>query len=210
MRQTGELVQWNNKSGYGFVRDATGRDYYVHISKVSGGVRPRLGDRLTFATAAGRKGRVAAIDVVVSPTEPPPPPSLSDVTRIAAGGRPLSLGLRLLVATALTALGLQAIREGYAPLWFGGLYVFMGAASGLLYRFDKLYALSGRWRVSELNLHAVDLAFGIIGGLAAQEFYRHKTVKPRFAGTTWSIALLHLLLLTLLALGILDFARLDG
>ena len=83
----------------------------------------------------------------------------------------------------------------------GLLYAAMGAGAALLYRFDKLYALSGKYRVSENNLHVVDMAFGIIGGLAAQEVYRHKTVKPRFVATTWAIALAHTLGLAALAFG---------
>ena len=62
MRRSGELIQWNNKGGYGFVRDDTGREYYVHISSIAGG-RPRLGDSLEFGTAIGRKGRPSAVDV---------------------------------------------------------------------------------------------------------------------------------------------------
>ena len=70
MRRSGELVQWNNKGGYGFVRDDTGRDYYVHISKVAGDSRPHIGDRLSFEAAAGRKGRPSAIDVTITATAP--------------------------------------------------------------------------------------------------------------------------------------------
>ena len=110
-----------------------------------------------------------------------------------------------MVATCLALLVLLAIGSGHAPIWFGLLYTLMGAASAALYRFDKLYALEGRYRVSETNLHMVDLAFGIIGGLAAQELYRHKTVKPRFVGTTWAIALVHVLGLSALALGLVGF-----
>ena len=45
MRRSGELVQWNNKGGFGFVRDEAGHDFYVHISKLAPGQgRPRIGD----------------------------------------------------------------------------------------------------------------------------------------------------------------------
>jgi uncharacterized membrane protein YsdA (DUF1294 family)/cold shock CspA family protein len=205
MRKTGELVQWNNKSGYGFVRDEAGRDYYVHVSKMLNGARPRLGDRLSFEVAQGRKGRPSAIEIALD--TPPPPPPLPPQTLRAAIGPVIeteadrTLGLRTAAATMMTMLILLAISWGHAGLGVGLLYTLMGAGSALLYRFDKLYALQGRWRVSETNLHTVDLAFGIIGGLLAQEFYRHKTIKPRFVATTWGIALLHTLLLAAVALG---------
>src|SRR5690606_15927188 len=191
MRRSGELVQWNNKGGYGFVRDDTGRDYYVHISKVTDGGRPRIGDRLNLETASGRKGRPSAIDISITAAAPAPQATLRDVKQAPAGVSRFRLGLRTAAATLMTLLILWAIGTGRAPEWIGLLYAAMGAGSAFLYRFDKLYALTGKYRVSENNLHVVDLAFGIIGGLAAQEVYRHKTVKPRFVATTWAIALIH-------------------
>lgn len=208
MRISGELVQWNNKGGYGFVRDGTGRDYYVHISKVADGSRPRPGDSLTFDTATGRKGRPSAINVTVTSTTPPAEP----ITMLREAARPspnvsrYRLGLRTAAATLITLLILFAIGAGRAPEWIGLLYAAMGLGSALLYRFDKLYAISGKYRVSENNLHTVDLCFGIIGGLVAQEIYRHKTVKPAFVAGTWSIALLHTLVLAVIAFGLFDDA----
>ena len=201
MRQSGELIQWNNKGGYGFVRDDTGREYYVHISSIAGG-RPRLGDNLEFVTAIGRKGRPSAVDVTITASAATPrPATLREVKQPSSTVSRYKLGLRTAAATVMTLLILWAIGTDRAPQWIGLLYAAMGAGSALLYRFDKLYALTGKYRVSETNLHVVDLSFGIIGGLAAQEVYRHKTVKPRFVATTWAIALLHTLGLAALAFG---------
>lgn len=204
MRRSGELVQWNNKGGFGFVRDASGHDFYVHISKLAPDQgRPRIGDTLSFEIAAGRKGRPAAINVLVTATAPLPTPTLRDVKRMPEGVSRFKLGLRTGAATVMTLLILWAIGTGQAPVWLGGIYALMGAASALLYRFDKLYALNDKYRVSETNLHVVDLFGGIIGGLSAQEVYRHKTVKPRFVAMTWTIALIHTLGLAALAFGLL-------
>jgi len=202
MPRSGELVQWNNKGGFGFVRDAAGNDFYVHISKLAEGqTRPRIGDRLSYDVASGRNGRPAAINVAVAVAAPLPERSMADIKRPSGAVSRYKVGLRTAAATMMTLLILLAIGTDRVPVWLGGTYALMGAASALLYRFDKLYALSGRWRVSELNLHVVDFCFGIIGGLAAQEVYRHKTVKPRFVATTWAIALLHVIGLAALALG---------
>lgn len=204
MRRSGELVQWNNKGGYGFVRDEAGRDYYVHISKLAAGGRPRIGDRLEFETATGRKGRPSAVDVTITQSAAPaapPPQTLREVKQPHANVSRYKLGLRTAAATLMTLLILWAIGTDQAPVWLGLVYAAMGTGSALLYRFDKLYALTGKYRVSENNLHVVDLSFGIIGGLAAQEVYRHKTVKPRFVATTWAIALFHTLALAALAFG---------
>ncbi len=205
MRRSGELVQWNNKGGYGFVRDQTGRDFFVHISKIRGEARPRLGDQLSFETEAGRKGRLSAVDVVVTtPPAPVPQPTLRQITQAQGNVGRYKLGLRMAAATLMALLILWAIGTDRAPVWIGLLYAAMGTASALLYRFDKLYAIQNSYRVSEHNLHVVDFSFGIIGGLAAQQLYRHKTVKPRFVATTWSIALVHTLGLAVLAFGWLD------
>ncbi|MGV8832705.1 MAG: DUF1294 domain-containing protein [Devosia sp.] len=207
MPRSGELVQWNNKGGYGFVRDQANNDYYVHVSKLADRqLRPRIGDLLTFEIASGRNGRPAAINVAVASAAPLRERSMSDVKRISTSVSRYKIGLRTTAATMMTLLILLAIADDRVPVWLGGTYALMGAASALLYRFDKLYALSGRWRVSETNLHVVDLCFGIIGGLAAQEIYRHKTVKPRFVATTWAIAIVHVLGLAMLALGWISIA----
>lgn len=204
MRRSGELVQWNNKGGFGFVRDDAGHDFYVHISKLAPDQsRPRIGDIMSFEIASGRKGRPAAVDVLVTASVPAPVPTMRDVKRMPEGVSRFKLGLRTGAATIMTLLILWAIGTGKAPVWLGGVYALMGAASALLYRFDKLYAMNNTWRVSETNLHAVDLFGGIIGGLSAQEVYRHKTVKPRFVAMTWTIALIHTLGLAALAFGVL-------
>ena len=206
MRKTGELVQWNNKGGYGFVRDETGRDFFVHISRIQGETRPRIGDQLSFSTETGRKGRPSAVDVVITLAAPQPTPTLRDIKQAPGNVSRYKLGLRMAAATLMTLLILWAIGTDRAPVWLGLIYAAMGVGSALLYRFDKLYAMSGRYRVSEHNLHLVDFSFGIIGGLAAQQLYRHKTVKPRFVATTWTIALVHTLGLAALAFGWLEGA----
>ena len=199
-RRSGELVQWNNKGGYGFVRDSTGRDFYLHISKVAG-PRPRIGDTLDFEIATGRNGRPAAVDARIIETARPPAPSLPEPLSSPPSISRYKLGLRVAAATMMTLLILWAISTDNAPIWLGLIYAAMGFASAMQYRFDKIYAITNRWRVSETNLHIVDLSFGIIGGLSAQEFYRHKTVKPRFVAMTWAIALFHTLLLASVSFG---------
>lgn len=205
MRKSGELVQWNNKGGYGFVREDAGRDYYVHISSLTDGGRPKLGDKVSFDIGKGRNGRPAAVQVTITQTTPIAQPTLRDVRRSNSVSR-YRLGLRTAAATLMTLLILWAIGTEQAPVWIGLLYAAMGTASALLYRFDKLYAMTGKYRVSENNLHYVDLCFGIIGGLAAQEVYRHKTVKPGFVAGTWAITLVHTLGLAALAFGLLHGA----
>src|SRR5690606_2597725 len=148
-------------------------DYYVHISKLGQGGRPRIGDSVTFETATGRNGRPSAVGVIITASRPVAQPSLRDIRHAASTVSRYKLGLRITAAPLPTLLLLLAICSGAAPAWLRLLSAGMGTASALLYRFDPLYALDGKYRVSETNLHVVELSFGIIGGLAAQEVYRH-------------------------------------
>ncbi|WP_164854929.1 DUF1294 domain-containing protein [Devosia sp. 1566] len=95
-----------------------------------------------------------------------------------------------------------ALARAALPVWSAAVYFAASALSFHLYHKDKLAAQAGEWRVSEGALHAIDLCGGIIGGLVAQQRFRHKTRKPSFVLATAGIALLHLLALAALALGL--------
>src|SRR5690606_1171046 len=84
------------------------------------------------------------------------------------------------------------------PVWMLAPYAIGGLASFALYGIDKRAARRGEWRISEATLHGLDAAFGIIGGLLAQQIFRHKTSKPEFTAITGGIAVLH-------AIGVVGF-----
>lgn len=49
MRRSGELVQWNDGRGFGFIRDNDGERYFVHISEIRKvETRPQQGARVSF------------------------------------------------------------------------------------------------------------------------------------------------------------------
>ena len=95
----------------------------------------------------------------------------------------VALGLVLLLAIGLA---LDAV-----PLWLGTAYAAMGLLSLAFYFTDKTAAQAGTWRVPEMQLHGLDLCFGIIGGLLGQALFRHKTSKPGFVRVTWLIVGAH-------------------
>ena len=95
----------------------------------------------------------------------------------------VAFGLVLLLAIGLA---LDAV-----PLWLGIAYAAMGLLSLAFYFTDKTAAQAGTWRVPEMQLHGLDLCFGIVGGLLGQALFRHKTSKPGFVRMTWLIAGLH-------------------
>ena len=194
-RIEGVVVSWDDEKGFGFAAaPQAGGDVFIHVKFLnSRHVRPAIGDRVRFRLAEGRNGRPAAqeIEIVVAPPPPPPrPPEKPARARLTA----VDVS-RLAAATALLTVAFVAAAIGRAPVWFAGLYVGMGLVSGLLYWFDKRYAVEGRLRVREMSMHLSDALFGIAGGLFAQHAFRHKTRKLYFRYMTRLIFLTHALLL---------------
>ena len=209
MRQTGELVDWNDDRGFGFIRAASGAKIFVHISAIAptnGATRPRIGDRLSFDTAPGRDGRPSATHAMITGANPAPTSGMWQ-----RGGPQRSVSGRRLAwrfTLALSIAGLVALASALHPalVVLAGVYCVMSLVSLVLYYSDKQRAEANQWRISEATLHGVDLVGGIIGGLVAQELFRHKTAKREFIAVTVLIAIVHLVVLAALASGQLDLA----
>jgi uncharacterized membrane protein YsdA (DUF1294 family) len=116
------------------------------------------------------------------------------------------VGIIRVVGAVLVLLGaLAATQLGLAPTWVLAAYLMVGAVSFGVYGFDKRAARRGDWRVSEAALHGIDLICGIAGGLIGQAVFRHKTRKEPFVVLTALIAVGHIAVLFLLALGFWHF-----
>ena len=213
MAQRGELIEWNDERGFGFIRpDAGGAHLFVHVSQIARiATRPRVGDSLTYTLGRGRDGGPAAVNVSIAGANPlkgraqargrEPAPRQHH----AAGFRHT---IRYSVAAALAALLLIGTLAGSVPIVLLAAYIGMGAVSAAFYYDDKRQAQSGGWRTSEARLHGIDVLFGTIGGLLAQQVFRHKTAKLEFALTSYAIAALHGLWLIGLATGRISLAEL--
>lgn len=71
--QRGELVQWNDSRGFGFIETADAKRYFVHISNIGRiATRPRAGDLVSFAPGKGRDGRLEARSVSILGPIPSP------------------------------------------------------------------------------------------------------------------------------------------
>jgi uncharacterized membrane protein YsdA (DUF1294 family)/cold shock CspA family protein len=193
-RETGELIKWFDDRGFGFIRRDGGGELYIHIKEIQrDGHRPAVGDRMSFATAPGKNGRLSAVRaqmlVIAPPATPEAPPR---ATRPAPP--PGLMAPRIWAAATLLALLAANIFLGILPVWAAALYFIAGACSFYLYRLDKHAAGRNYLRTPERKLHLLDLTFGIIGGLLAQHYFRHKTFKPGFVMTTALITALHVLI----------------
>lgn len=198
MQYRGAIVNWNDDRGFGFIRPAGGgTELFFHVSDYRGAGRPGAGNGVTFDIGTGRDGKPAAFNIrpafakAVKPAEPGPAAIHFDRDSIRVW----------LAALVITFAFAVAILDR-VPIGFTLLYLVMGIATFTLYAIDKSAARTGDWRVPETSLHLLDLAFGIAGGLIAQQVLRHKTSKRGFALMSYLIALAHIALMVLLLLGI--------
>jgi len=199
-RQNGELVQWNDERGFGFIAGDDGQRSFVHISDIGRiATRPRAGDRVSFTLGRGSDGRLAAKDVKIAGANP-----LNSEAKHRGAPAPAAagIGVRGVTAGVIMALALADHLLGRAPAWLPLAYVVIGAASIVVYWLDKRAAKAGNWRVAEVRLHIIDAIGGIAGGLVAQQLLRHKTSKQSFMVATALIATGHIAALASLLLGL--------
>jgi uncharacterized membrane protein YsdA (DUF1294 family) len=71
------------------------------------------------------------------------------------------------------------------PWWLASLYGVASVLCFIAYAVDKSAAIRQRQRISERSLLLLGLACGWPGGLLAQRWLRHKTVKTSFQIAYW-------------------------
>lgn len=66
MRTHGKITRWNDDRGFGFIDPAGGKgDIFVHISAFPrDGVRPQIGELISFTVETGPDGRQRAVGVM--------------------------------------------------------------------------------------------------------------------------------------------------
>lgn len=180
MRQahTAQVVEWNHDRGYGFLANEQGEGrLFLHIQEIVEGITPpQLGDRVRFVPGIDKQGRPQAIQVR----------NLRRADRLSSGQWSLFFALLLLpLATILTT---DFPISGY---WLLTYTAVASLASYRIYSRDKQMAQSGKWRVSELRLHVVELFGGWPGAFIAQRRFRHKVTKGRYQFIYWVIVTGH-------------------
>ena len=206
MNEMGQLVEWNDERGFGFVHAETGERLFVHIKAITlAARRPLVGDVLVFRRGVGRDGRpavaAARLEGVASR-----PTAHEESRERALTARALRLaGAALLLAIVLAGQSLERV-----PDWLLWTYLVMGIVSALCYFIDKRAARAGRWRIPEAKLHGIDFFGGIIGGLLAQTGLHHKTAKTQFAVGTLLIYMIHVMGLMGQILGVFDLPQIPS
>lgn len=72
-----------------------------------------------------------------------------------------------------------------ALTWTLAVYGIASVVCFLFYAADKSAARAGRWRVPERTLLMLGLCCGWPGGMVAQRWLRHKSVKASFRWRFW-------------------------
>jgi CspA family cold shock protein len=62
-RLTGKVKFFDQKKGFGFITDASGKDVFMHIGDVHGDFEPLKDDRVTYSIGQAKDGRPKAVDV---------------------------------------------------------------------------------------------------------------------------------------------------
>jgi len=181
MRRTGEISEWNDDRGFGFITPrAGGGRLFVHIKSFADRRRrPANGDAVTYESRMDSRGRPQAAKVSFvndrARRRPRPGPG--------AGA----------IAFALLFVGVLsgAAWLGYLPFVVAGFYIGMSTVTFVTYAFDKSAANNDRWRTPESTLHLLGLLGGWPGAMVAQGLLRHKSKKTSFRIAFWVTAVLN-------------------
>ncbi|ELA3116720.1 DUF1294 domain-containing protein [Vibrio vulnificus] len=163
----GQIIEWNDEKGYGFISAIGGElKVFFHISSVTNrGYHPKIKDSVTFDVAEDKKGRFNAENVVV----------------LGVHGFPFTVlfGFSFLVAATASVV----LFDGAKILI--PLYVVLSMFTYLMFAKDKQAAQENSWRTPENTLHLLSLLGGWPGALLAQFSLRHKSKKQPFKLILW-------------------------
>lgn len=186
MRYNGQIDNWNDERGFGFVVvSGTGERHFVHVKSFEQRQqRPQNGDWVTFELAAQRDRAARAVKVRPA----------AQRRNTAGAARPDTrrrFAIDWLLAGALcAALGWEVLRNLVPPAALalaatGSLIAFV------MFNVDKRRAEKNQRRTPETTLLAISL-IGWPGALAAQQLFRHKSSKRSFYYPFRALALMQL------------------
>lgn len=175
-RENGRVLVWNDEKGYGFIYPANGdKDVFFHAKDLQPGQRrPRMNDQVVYTLDLTDAEKPSARDVHIFGF------AWSFFTLVCASVVPL-LGLY--------ACGVCLHLVPFYPVAL--IYICMSLSTILAYHHDKCAARTGAWRMSEKDLHLLEMFCGWPGAFLAQLFFRHKLKKLHYQLIFWLIVVVH-------------------
>lgn len=203
MRYQGNLVQWNDERGFGWI-EAEGGDerIFVHISAFTprppADQRPKNGQRLEFSVGVeGGKKRAqqvawgAAARSQGQGRAPASTAGRSHTRPASSGGWHASSGFSYGALLVWLVLMLVCAAIWAVPRWIWLGYAAVSIVTFMMYWQDKWAAQKGSWRTPEKTLQLLALAGGWPGALLAQQWLRHKSSKTSFQMQFWCMVALN-------------------
>lgn len=173
VRLNGRVSGWETERGFGWI-EYEGGSLFAHIREFEKGFLPRVGDEVTFVTGLDPKGRICAKALLARRKDIGP--SLRSMLKL----------LPLLILPFWANLKMP-----FAVWMLPTAMLPMSVAAWMMYRQDKKLAMGGGWRITETELHGLELFGGWPGAFLAQQKYRHKTRKLSYQAIFWSIVFLY-------------------
>jgi uncharacterized membrane protein YsdA (DUF1294 family)/cold shock CspA family protein len=175
MRYQGEITNWKDDKGFGFITpNGGGKDIFVHIKSFANRQRRPVGNEIvTYELKTDDRGRTQAVSVAFDGESVP---STSSVR--------CNVSLFLAIAFLVFVAGL--VFAGNLPLAILWFYFLASTVTFVAYARDKSAAKNNQWRISEKTLHFIALIGGWPGALAAQRLLYHKSKKQSFQIVFWA------------------------
>ncbi len=166
MKRTGRVSHWDDKKGFGFIRDKkSSEDVFFHISVVTNEfARPKTGNRVIYTSETDTKGKQKATSV--------------DLKKFTFYKRHSFQAF--VFALFYLALIFILVLNKKLPELVLALYIVVSTVTFFYYYYDKRAATKESSRVPEFTLHTLTFLFGWPGANFAQQLFRHKTKKKKF------------------------------
>lgn len=171
MSYKGNVVNWNESKGFGFIKpEYNKKEIFAHVSDFKSRLPSNIvGEEVTFNVSKDDKGR----------------PCATNIKTIRAKNNSSFLSIAFIpVIIFIATIGFPIYNKEYpieVAYWVG----ILSCITVFYYARDKAKSQSNSWRISEDKLHLFSVLGGWPGAIFAQQIFCHKTAKKSFQRVFW-------------------------